>query len=102
MSLLLSYHQLWVAIIGALVPGIAYLVNHHAPWISEPIKAAVFVVVAAASSALYAALATNVFGWNDATLQLVVTGVVTALAAHFGFWKPSTVAARLGAGSNAA
>lgn len=99
--MLLSHVQMWTLAIGAVVPLVTYVVNHVGPWVSEPAKAAVLVVASAAASALYTALATNVIGFNEATLQLLLTGVAGALAAHHMLWKPSTVSARLGGGSNA-
>jgi hypothetical protein len=101
MHLLLGQHQLWVSVIGALVPLVTYVLNHYAPWVSEPVKAGVLVVVTAIASGLYTALATPNFGLNLITLQLVVSSVVAALLAHHWLWKPSTISTKLGAGSDA-
>jgi hypothetical protein len=92
--------QLWTLVIGSLVPLFTYVLNHVGPWLTEPIKATVLVVVAAAAAALYTAVSTNIFGFNTPTLQLVLSGVAAALAAHHLLWKPSGVSAILGAGSN--
>lgn len=92
--------QVWALVVGGMVPLVTYALNYVGPWVSEPIKAAVLVVVSAAATALYTALATNVIGFNVATLQLVLTGVASSLAAHHALWKPSGVAAALGAGQN--
>lgn len=100
-TLVLPWQQVWPLLIGAMVPLVTYAVNHVGPWMSEQVKAAVVVVAAAATSALYTALATNVIGFNSATLQLVLTGVVGALGAHHWLWKPAGVSALLGGGTNA-
>jgi hypothetical protein len=99
-TLVFPWQQVWPVIIGAFVPLVTYLLNHYAPWISEPIKAMVLVIVAAIATALYTAIATNVFGLNDATLQLVLTGILAALGTHHLLWKPSGISAALGGGTN--
>ncbi len=98
--LVLQSKQTWVLLIGALVPLVTYVLNHVGPWISEPVKAGVTVVVAAVAGGLYTALATSSFGWNAATLQMVLTAVVAALGAHHWLWKPSGISTKLGGGSN--
>jgi len=94
--------QVWTLVIGALVPLLSYVVNHFAPWASEQAKAVFLLIVSAGGAALYTALSTNVIGFNDATLQLVLSGVIAALAAHGLLWRPSGISAKLGGGSNAA
>ena len=93
--------QLWVLILGSLTPLMVYVLNHYAPWVTEPVKAIVLVVVAAIVGGLYAAIETSVFGWNDATLQLVLSAVVAAFGAHLLIYKPSGISAKLGGGTNA-
>lgn len=92
--------QVYTLLIGALVPLITYIINHAAPWVSEPVKAAVLVVAAAIAGALYQVLEAGEIGWNARTLEVVGTAIVGALAAHHWLWQPSGTAARLGAGSN--
>lgn len=99
--MLLGTTQLWVLILGALVPAVTYVLNHYAPWATEPVKATVLAVVAAAVGAAYVAIETRAFGLNEATLQLVLTAVLGAFGAHLLIWKPSTISAKLGGGSNA-
>jgi hypothetical protein len=94
--------QVWVLLLGALTPLVSYVLNHYGAWISEPIKAFVLAAVAAITAALYTAIETSVFGWNNATLQLVLAAIVAAFAAHHLLWKPSGISAKLGAGTNAA
>lgn len=94
--------QFWVLLIGALVPLATYVINHFAPWASEPVKAAVLVVASAISSALYTALAQpGGLQWNWQTVELVISGVVAALIAHKILWVPSGISTLLGGGSNA-
>lgn len=98
--LVLPVSQIWVVVVGLLTPLIGYVVNtslwKKAP---EPVKAFVQVVVAAIAAAITTAISTSVFGWNSATLQLIVTGIISALAAHQLLWRPSGVAAKLTAGA---
>jgi hypothetical protein len=98
--LALQSKQTWALMIGALVPLVTYVVNHIGPWVSEPVKATVTVLTSAVAGALYTALATTSFGWNSATLQMVLTTVISTLGAHQFLWKPSGISARLGGGTN--
>ena len=93
--------QLWVLGAGFLVPAVAYVLNHNAPWASEPVKAFVLVIVAAVAGGVVQAIDIGGVGFNHDTLQVVMSSVVAALSAHKLFWHPSEVAARLGGGSNA-
>jgi hypothetical protein len=99
-TLSLNSKQTWSLLIGSLVPLFSYVLNYVGPWVSEPVKAFVQVLVAAIAGGLYTALATTSFGWNSATLQMVLTAVIAALAAHGFLWKPSGISTKLGAGSN--
>lgn len=94
--LALSNDQLWVFLIGTIVPLGGYVLNRLGPWASETVKAAVHVALAAIAAGLYTALETKVFGVNTQTLELVVTAVVAALGAHHWLWKPATVNTKLG------
>lgn len=97
MHLLLDNQQLWVVLIGSIVPIGGYLLNKVAPWVNETTKALVHVALAAGAGALYTALETSVFGWNEKTLSLVFSAVAAALFAHNLLWKPAKVNTRLGA-----
>lgn len=100
--MLLGNNQLWVLIIGALVPLVTYVLNRVGPWVSETVKAAVLVATSAAAGALYVALAQPNFGWNVQTRELVITAVVAALTAHGFLWKPAKVNTKLGASETSA
>lgn len=93
--------QLWVIVLGGLTPLVTYVLNHVAPWVTEPVKATVLAVVAAAVAAAYTAIETSVFGFNSTTLQLLVSAIVAAFAAHALIYKPSGISAKLGGGTNA-
>ncbi|MDB5280829.1 MAG: hypothetical protein JWR61_5784 [Ferruginibacter sp.] len=97
MNLLLGNTQLWVLVIGSLSPLIGYVLNRVGPWLDESVKLVVQVVVAAVTTSLYTALETNVFGFNNATVQLVVSGIAAAFAAHHWLWKAGKVNTKLGA-----
>jgi hypothetical protein len=99
-TLVFPWQQVWPIVIGGLVPLVTYVLNHVGPWLTEPIKALVLVLVSAIATALYTALATKVFGLNNATLQLVLTGVFASLFSHKLLWLPSGISTLLGGGTN--
>jgi len=100
-EVLLPTTQIVVMAIGALVPLVTYILNHYAPWVDEKVKGVVLVLVAAASAGLYQAVEANNFGFNNTTLQLVMSAIFTALLAHNWFYTKSTISTALGGGSNA-
>jgi hypothetical protein len=79
---------------------VGYLLNYIGPWIDERVKGTVQVVVAAVAAALYQAVEAGNLGLNDVTLQLVVTAILGALAAHKLLWLPSGISTSLGGGRN--
>lgn len=99
-ELVLSSTQFWAAVIGAIVPAFTYLINHYAPWVSEPAKATFLLLASAAAGALFNLLDTGGLAWNVRTLEVVATAVVMAFAAHVGFYRPSGIHAVLKAGTN--
>jgi hypothetical protein len=94
--------QTWALILGAVTPLVTYILNHFAPWVSEAVKATVLAVVAGVVGAVWAAIETHVFGWNDATVQLVLTAILGAFGAHALIFKPAGINQKLGGGSDAA
>jgi hypothetical protein len=100
MEMLLPDNQLAVLVIGLLVPLAGYLLNYAGPWASEKVKGLVQVAVAAVAAGLYQAVEAGNLGLNDVTLQLVVTAVLGALAAHKLLWLPSGISTSLGGGRN--
>lgn len=97
MNLLLDNPQFWAIVIGSLVPLVTYVLNRYAPWVDESVKAFVLLFVTAVATGLYTALETSVFGWNEQTFQLVLSGVFAAFMAHKILWKPARINEKLGA-----
>lgn len=95
-TLVLPQTQLIAAIVGALVPVVTYALNNRVfAFVSEPVKATVLVLAAAAGGALTELIADGgiPLDWN--TVQIVGTAVVLAFLAHMSFYQPSGVAAKL-------
>lgn len=99
-TLALPTDQVWTLIAGALAPIAAYMLNFRAPWLTEPVKALVQVVVAAVAGGIMQAVTAGGVGFNGRTLQFILTAVFGALAAHSGLWKPSGIQRTLGGGQN--
>jgi hypothetical protein len=97
MHLILKNQQLWVILIGSIVPLGGYVLNKIGPWASESVKGIVQVVLAAVAGALYTAIDTSVLGFNQTTVSLVFSAVAAALLAHNFLWKPAKINTLLGA-----
>jgi uncharacterized membrane protein YeaQ/YmgE (transglycosylase-associated protein family) len=93
--------QTWALILGAVTPLFTYVLNHLGPWLSEKTKAVVLLVVAGVVGAVYTAIESSTFGWNDSTVQLVLTAILGAFGAHALIYKPSGINSALGGGRNA-
>lgn len=98
--LVLPQTQLIAALVGSIVPALTYLLNHYAPWAGEGVKATVLALVSAAAGALTLLFDAGGIPLTWETVQVVGTAVVLAFLAHKGFWKPSGLSAKLGAGTN--
>lgn len=99
-EVILPATQLAVLAIGLLTPLVGYVLNYLGPWVDERVKGVVQVLVAAIAAGLYQALDAGHLGFNNTTLQLVITAVLAALAAHHWLWKPSGISTTLGGGRN--
>ncbi len=87
-QLVLPSQQIWVLIIGSIVPLAMYAFNKVAPWKSEQAKAIAQVVVTGIVGVIYTALAKHVHGFTDFTEQ-AFTAILSGLFAHNILWKPS-------------
>lgn len=99
-TLFLPQTQLLVAIVGSLVPFFTYMLNFRAGWVSEPAKAVVLALVAAAAGVLTTLIDTGGIPVNWDTAQLVGTAVALAFLSHIGFWRPSGISTVVGGGRN--
>jgi uncharacterized membrane protein YeaQ/YmgE (transglycosylase-associated protein family) len=93
--------ETWALILGAVTPLFTYVLNHVGPWLSEKAKAIVLLVVSGVVGAVYSAIETNSFGWNDSTVKVILTAVIGAFGAHALVWRPSGINSALGGGRNA-
>jgi hypothetical protein len=96
-TVLFPTDQLVVLLVGFFVPLVGYVLNRYAPWIDETVKATVQVALSAGAGAIYTAVADPSFGFNNVTLQLVLSAVVSALVAHKLLWQPARANVKLGA-----
>lgn len=100
-TLLLPSTQIWTLVAGALVPLGGYVLNYLGPIVNEKAKALVQVLLAAVSGGFVQAITVGDVGFNDVTLQFVLSAVITALFAHGFLWRPSGINVALGGGRNA-
>lgn len=98
-SLVAPSTQFWVMAIGALVPLVTYVLNYHAPWLSQQVKFAVLLALSTAVGVLTTCLIGGNWEWDSTHFQLVASSVVAALAAHYGY-KIGDVNVALGGGRN--
>ena len=87
--------QVWAIVAGSLVTAVTYIINKYAPWVGQGTKAFVLVITAAIAAGLTQSIDGGTVGFNDQTLQLVVTSVVAAFGSHLLLWKPSGIQAKL-------
>lgn len=88
----------WIAAAVAILP--MYLINHYAPWLTDPVKAAASTVFVAVAAGITQAITAGGVGFNQTTLQFIVTALGAAFLAHSVIWKPTGIATRLKAGTN--
>ena len=87
-QLLFDNDQLWVLLIGSIVPLGGYLINKVMPWKKETVKAITQVVLTS--------IAANIGGFVP-FLQQAFSATVAGLFAHNILWKPSNVNIKFGA-----
>jgi len=95
-QLLLESDQMWVLLIGTIVPLGGYLLNKYLPWKSETVKGIAQVLLMAIAGTLYTALATDIGGFTG-FVQQAFSATVAGLFAHNILWKPSNVNVKFGA-----
>ena len=91
--------QFWAMVIGAAVPLAGYILNHHAPWVSEPVKGIVQAALAAGAGAVYQLLTAGDLAFDTETFQVIGTAVLGAILGHIGY-KAAGINAALGGGTN--
>lgn len=95
-QLLFDNDQVWVLLIGSIVPLGGYLINKVAPWHTETFKAIVQVVLTSVAATAYTALATDIGGFDE-FLQQALSATAAGLFAHNILWKPSNINIKFGA-----
>lgn len=100
-TLLLPPEQAVAILLGVLSPIVTYVINYAAPWVDEKVKGIVHVLVAGVVAGVYQAIELGEVGFNQPTLQIVLSAIIAALAAHNLLYRPSGISAALGGGRNA-
>jgi peptidoglycan/LPS O-acetylase OafA/YrhL len=93
--------ETWALLLGGISTLFMYVINYHAPWLSEQAKGIATLLVSGVIGAVYMAIETGNFGWNDATVSAILTAILGAFGAHALVFKPSGINTALGGGSNA-
>lgn len=91
--------NLYLVVLGGLVPLAGYMINHFGPQTTEQVKGIVQAVLAAGVAVLYQAVSGSDLGLNDETLLAAVTAMVSALLGHVG-WRTAGINTSLGGGTN--
>lgn len=92
--------QFYAALAGVFTPLVGYLINTYAPWVTEPMKMAVQVGLAAVGGAAVQLLDAGDLAFDVETFEVLGTAVLSAVGAHFGLWRSSGVSHALGGGQN--
>ncbi|HEX6754292.1 MAG TPA: hypothetical protein VF093_12000 [Solirubrobacterales bacterium] len=95
-QLLISGDQLWVLLIGAIVPVGGYWINKVMPWKTETSKAIVQIVLTSIAATLYTFIATDI-GSLTSFVEQAFSAIVAGLFAHNILWKPANVNIKFGA-----
>lgn len=93
--------ETWALLLGGISALFMYVINHHAPWLSEQAKGIATLLVSGVIGAVYAGIESGNFGWNDPTVAAVLTAILGAFGAHALIFKPAGWNTALGGGSNA-
>ncbi len=95
-QLLITGDQLWVLIIGSIVPLGGYYLNKVMPWKTETSKAIVQIVLTSIAATLYTAVATDI-GSFTSFVEQTFSAIIAGLFAHNILWKPANVNIKFGA-----
>ncbi len=95
-QLLISGDQLWVLLIGSIVPLGGYWINKVMPWKTETSKAIVQIVLTSIAATLYTFIATDI-GSLTSFVEQAFSAIVAGLFAHNILWKPANVNIKFGA-----
>lgn len=87
--------QVWTIVAGSLVTVVTYAINRWAPWTGQGTKAFVLVITSAIAAGITQSIDGGTVGFNNQTLQLVVTAVIAAFGSHLLVWKPSGIQGKL-------
>ena len=87
--------QVWTIVAGSLVTVVTYVLNKYAPWTGQGTKALVLVLTSAVAAGITQSIDGGTVGFNNQTLQLVVTAVVAAFGSHLLLWKPAGIQSKL-------
>lgn len=99
-SLWLPTDQLWAWVAATLVTLPTYLFNHYGPQTRETVKGLVLMVTSAVAAGITQAITAGGVGFNQVTLQFVVTSIFAAFLAHKFVWQTTGIAAVFKAGTN--
>lgn len=99
-SLLLPTDQLWTYLAASLIALPTYLLNHYGPQVSEPVKGLVLMLTAGLAGGITQAVTAGGVGFNQTTLQFIVSAVIGAFLTHKLVWAPTGISTALGGGSN--
>ncbi|HEY7950711.1 MAG TPA: hypothetical protein VID51_07760 [Solirubrobacterales bacterium] len=95
-QLLISGDQLWVLLIGSIVPLGGYWINKVMPWKTETSKAIVQIVLTSIAATLYTFIATDI-GSFTSLVEQAFSATVAGLFAHNILWKPGNINIKFGA-----
>jgi hypothetical protein len=99
-QLILPTDQLWAIFVAGFVPLVMYGVNKYAPWVSEGGKLVAHAIAAAIVGGVVQAITAGDVGFNQTTLQFVLSGVAGAFLSITLAWSKTQIPEKLGAGQN--
>lgn len=92
--------QLWAFAAALIVPLGTYAINYIAPYTGEKVKGVMHLVIAAGAGAIIELIEQGGVGFDQETLEYVISAIIGALSIHFGFYRPSTINTWAGGGRN--